>query len=869
MAFDYSGIHSTISGEIWAWGLPENRGKTIEYELRIGLFKGKFVPGVSRDDFFAIMDNLTEEHPLTRQAPSRETVEYYGDGTRRITRNGVVELIKKKSISKSVAYQTDFSVGEWTVRQSLSEETRLRGDIPAGSVPEVVKDRNSTSFVFPTYRIDMRETLPSGPYEVEIEFADNAWSVAEKNVHTFLTPLSHILEMITDRRIAISMTDKFRAMNNYHRVFGKRDQKSIFFPIKKPVSLRRSNLKSITTEPFCILPKIDGVRYFLYFAYGEIYAVNYNTFMLVEKFDFPSSWNGRILDGEFYQGSFYAFDCIFENGNTDKGSASYADRHRVILDTAAGYRGVSPVPYYENLLEGLVEISTRSPYELDGVIFTPVNKGYNIVNYKFKPIELLTIDFKTRKTEERTYELYSGDARTREMVLFKGTRTIPFSGKVEVSEEDEELIMGEEAVFEFKWNGSTFYPYRRRYDKLFPNDITVAVNIWEEIHDPVEIKELVMSLSKTPELPKEVDLNLIVTGLGGKPKIEVEVEEEFNFDKLVWDQKEIIKTMILNGRSVIINRDGTITWDDDDGNLRTTFWKDYMKGEEALEEKEAEAVPVVMIPGFEKIIERVTEKYEKVVIDGETFDMKRFRGETAIFDATLYAAIPSFREKSKSERDALSERLKRAFGNEYQIFLYKLTPEMRRKVSQVFSQIREVVEKTENKDVIKLKKPTKTPLGSILKKSISEPQLTVLEILFSMVSREELDDIVTRSQIVRDIPRMIRDRVYQIFRKIPDCIPEVQIKFVQKKIFKEVRSIILKILNNERGEMLSMGEFLMDRLRASFLLVSSEGIKMLGERSVESIYVMYGDDTNDVGVVGQLRQKVFTPMLASSLKVEF
>ena len=868
MAFDYSGIHSTINGELWTWGLPENRGKNIEYELRIGLFKGKFIPGVNRDQFYMIMDNLTEKYPQNRQAPSRETVEYFGDGARRLTRNGVVELMQKKSISKSRTYQSDFSVGEWTIRQSLAEETRI-SSLSSDAIPEVVKDRISTSFVFPTYRIDMRETLPTGPYEVEIEFAPNAWEASGRNFQTFLTPLSTILTMITSIRVAISMTDKFRAMSNYHWVFGKRDQKSIFFPIKKPVSLRRANLKSIVSEEMVILPKIDGVRYFLYFGYGEVYAVNYNTFMLIEKYNFPTSWNGRILDGEFYQGSFYAFDCVFSSSNSEMVSLPYDKRYEVIRDTAAGYRGVIPTPYHRDLLQGLVNISTRSEYELDGIVFTPLKKGYDAVNYKFKPVELLTIDFKTRKVGDRTYELYSGDVRSREMVLFRGTQEIPFEGRVQVDQEGEELILGEEAVFEFKWNGSAFYPYRRRYDKLFPNDISVAVNIWEEIHDPVEIKELVKSLSKTGELPREIDLGLVITGLGGRPEIEVEVEKEFDFEDLKWGATELLKTMDLNGRSVILNRDGTITWDDDEGNVRVTFWKDYMKGEETIEE-EAPAVAVpVMIPGFEKIIERVSEKYEKVVIDGETYDMKRFQGETAIFDATLYAAVPNFREKSKSERDALSDRLKRAFGAEYQVFLYKLTPDLRRKISQVFGQIYEVVKNTESDRVLSMKRGVNSQLGGILRHTITEPRLTILEILCSMVSLEEVEGVITRSQIVRNIPQMIKDLLKKTFKQIPDCIPESQVKFVQKKIIREVRNIILKSLNDERGEILSIGEFLMDRLQTSFLLVSSEGIKILGSEKRDSIYVMYGDDTNDVGVVGRLERKVFTPLLASSLKVEF
>lgn len=867
MSFDYSGVQSVIANEMWSWKQPSNKGKVIEYELRIGTYKNKFIPGVTRNEYYRIMNYFSHNFPLNKEVPSRETVEYFGEGVRRVTReNGTLDMIRKKPLTGATpSYGSDFGLGEWTIRQSLAEEIKI-SSIPENAIPQLVKERLSTSFIFPLYRLDMRETLPLGPYEVEIEYFENSWEKTERDVSVFLEPLSTVLSLLTSSRVALSTQDKLRVMNSYHWNWGMRDQRAVHFPIKKPINLRRSTLDKIKDGAMAVLPKIDGVRYFLYFGPTAVYAINYTNFMIYEKKSFPEM-RGRILDGEIYKGLFYAFDAVFDKEQVSVTNLSFKERYRVIEKTAREFARVVPVPYHTNLLQGLVEISTDSRYDLDGIIFTPLAEKYTGTNYKFKPIELLTIDFLTQKIEERTYRLLSGNARERRSETFKGTSAIPFEGTIKVDEEGEEIIEGQEAVFEFKWNGLTFYPYRQRYDKLFPNDINVAKEIWEEIHEPVLIKDLVMSLSKTPNMPSEIDLNLIITGLGGRPEIPIVIEEkkeeEFDFDKLKWEKDEIIKRINLMGRSVIVNKDGSIVWDDDDGELRVTFWRDYISGNYPLEKEEK--IPEFSLPGFSGSAEKVFEKFEKVEIEGKTYDLKRFKGDYAIIDAILYIGLPSFREKSKKERGEFVSRLKKSFDREYRLFFHKISPEVSKKFSDVFGQVYHTLEK-DPAEVIKVERVS-LGLAKVLKKIIDDPARSILEMMSKLVPLEKLESIIVSAKTPKDITMMVRKEVRKVFASIPGCVPEEKEKYLEKKIVEMTKKVLYQIMEREDVGDISVGEFLLTKLQISLLTVQSSGMEMVGESKYPA-YVTYGDETDNVGVVGEVRQKVFYPVLASSLNVD-
>lgn len=170
----------------------------------------------------------------------------------------------------------------------------------------------------------------------------------------------------------------------------------------------------------------------------------------------------------------------------------------------------SNVKFYA-VMQKMVDEEPLLPYKTDGIIFTPHIHPYNTLtqtiplykrdlnNYvdicKWKPVEELTIDFKIRwralSQGTRTLDLYSYEGKNRD-TLFKGNIKYPYTFTVDLSDTRNSnlLNLSSEQIIEFAWDKNTFYYVRIREDKTKPNRIDIANDVWDDIHNPIDIKTL-------------------------------------------------------------------------------------------------------------------------------------------------------------------------------------------------------------------------------------------------------------------------------------------------------------------------------------------------------------------------------------------
>lgn len=150
------------------------------------------------------------------------------------------------------------------------------------------------------------------------------------------------------------------------------------------------------------------------------------------------------------------------------------------------------------------------PFMTDGLIFTPDNYRYDTsVNsmrirdrklnrqpdvLKWKPPNQLTIDFAIRhilSANGNYIELLSSEENM--LVPFNGIR---FNPQTDILIDDQLRNAPNETVFEFRWDTENvdageesrgkFVVVRPRYDKPFPNRLEVALDVWEDIHSPID-----------------------------------------------------------------------------------------------------------------------------------------------------------------------------------------------------------------------------------------------------------------------------------------------------------------------------------------------------------------------------------------------
>lgn len=270
--------------------------------------------------------------------------------------------------------------------------------------------------------------------------------------------------------------------------------KYLFNPVNKPVNLKLEHLENI--DNLVITDKADGERKLLFFTQSGIYAV-YPPRDIIKISNKPiPGFSNTLLDGELVKSSdgcspdsllFLGFDLLFYRGE-DRRDISFTDRINklpkltvesdIIIEPKKFY---SAGNFYSNVNTLLNKISEKSEkrYGNDGIIINQKNGVYLTPVYKWKPVDLLTIDFYVRKVDKNIYELLvkSGSGLER----FIGTDEHRFSGFLAT---DEPLNTGQ--IVEMAWDGETFKLKRIRDDRDQPNNKSTSISIWNDIMRPIE-----------------------------------------------------------------------------------------------------------------------------------------------------------------------------------------------------------------------------------------------------------------------------------------------------------------------------------------------------------------------------------------------
>ena len=313
-------------------------------------------------------------------------------------------------------------------------------------------------------------------------------------------------------------------------------------------NLRVEDLLRETYLGYAATPKADGYRYFMVILPQAILLIqppnNYK--VLYEGREIPKEWVGFVLDGELVERENWRpenlsqtfmdgvdnYYCIFDViGFPTSSSFSPEDSQSVVRrinrlksffeeirrQTALGlfrwsknFNAIHFQPGYSTrintpVMKTFIEIKPyedalstcwhaadsfsevllpRLRYKDDGIIFTPINQTYQglnqVMSLKWKPTELLTIDFQYQDGKLLV-------RRDREEVSFTGTALFPLE-KIVIDNPDG-IRLSNGRIYEFVYTPSTgvFKVTRPRFDKVFPNSIRTAVQVWNDCHRPVSM----------------------------------------------------------------------------------------------------------------------------------------------------------------------------------------------------------------------------------------------------------------------------------------------------------------------------------------------------------------------------------------------
>lgn len=425
-----------------------------EFEVRFGTFTKTFTPGVSKEQFDRIFIFLDSNKKYYNHSIHPQKIEYFGD-VRKITEKDKT-IINKKSKSK----ENTLDIKDWSIRVSLSDEKDI-GSLPSKN-PDFVKDRvrhsfinnkSKTRFDLDIYKNEDNTNL----YTLELECLEGC-TLENINNDIYLT-----LQLLQESKKPLSKKQMDEILKYYHNV-----TKSRKFVGVQPETLSIEKFKK--KEKYAITKKLDGKRYLLLFYKGFVYSISSKLQIKWVGYSYKNNkYDGVVLDTEYFKGFYHIFDVVHQDiadlysritfaEEIIKNTKALDDSKPLVIKSLIFTSNTSEL--YKAFIKETKNLDTRLN---DGVILVKQETTYkNSCPLKWKPLDMITIDFQIKKKPDYTFELYVSSKS--DLELFSST----------IVTKEQYKFYEDDSIIEFSFVDSKWIPLKYRFDKLKPNYITIA-----------------------------------------------------------------------------------------------------------------------------------------------------------------------------------------------------------------------------------------------------------------------------------------------------------------------------------------------------------------------------------------------------------
>ena len=179
------------------------------------------------------------------------------------------------------------------------------------------------------------------------------------------------------------------------------------------IPLDQKSFQSILKN-HAVTEKADGKRYFLYIDDdGKCYQIAKSKEVI--EVDVTHTMKNTLLDCEYIESlhKYMVFDMLIHN-NKDISSKPLTERvkdiskYNLTTKTITIQEKKQHIPTEKITIFDLAKkiYKKKYPYELDGLIYTPVDKGYFSSVYKWKPSNMNTVDFLFRQSPSNTDQYF-------------------------------------------------------------------------------------------------------------------------------------------------------------------------------------------------------------------------------------------------------------------------------------------------------------------------------------------------------------------------------------------------------------------------------------------------------------------------------
>lgn len=511
--------------------LPPPQGTTLEIEARFGKIENqKFVNSVSLNKFVRVRQfMLANGEPIVEVSKD----EFYGN----VRYTTITTATNKVSYALIKEKKGSFDFPEYGVRIGVALETQVTKK-PVG-LSTLVRDKERTSFLSSSglTRIDFTQVAsykanqkePDMKYEIEVEIIG---VLSDESIAEFNEMINNILLFIQDTQYLYT-THEYSLVTGAVNTLSSPDKAPKLDEMNHTVLVHSRNLKiedivpggllSYDSENYTVTVKAEGIRKWLYISDSAAYLVMppYDVNKIVLKKDMAqlSDYANSLFEGELirdknsetYVGAiFLVYDCLaFKSSNIMR--LPHKERLQNIDPIVNAFAAITDYNVQKKIFYPFSKIeefyklckfilSERYPYTTDGLIFTPYTTGYDssvqlkplserrLTAYpdtcKWKPWNKLTIDFVVVSVQG-SHRLFSNKSHSADLVEFIGSVDFPFNSATDLITKGLETVP-QRGIAEFQpVIGHKLELLQIRTDKFKPNNIDIAVDVWNDINRPL------------------------------------------------------------------------------------------------------------------------------------------------------------------------------------------------------------------------------------------------------------------------------------------------------------------------------------------------------------------------------------------------
>jgi SAM-dependent methyltransferase len=263
--------------------------------------------------------------------------------------------------------------------------------------------------------------------------------------------------------------------------------KSNKFIGNQPKTLEYENMHFLSND-YLVCDKADGERVFLiYTKYNGNFLLN-TKIQVISRYMSSNNYGISLIDGEYINGKFLAFDCLFFNSN-DCRNENLIKRLEYLQQLKLDVKKFTEI-------QKCKEIMNKSyDYNLDGLIFTPKYENYSGNIMKWKP--------------QHTIDVYVDENNILMAYSSKDRKNIPlttFFKPTNVVKTLNTLPLEKNSITELLYDiqDNIWKPIAIRHDKTRPNAILTVISIIKAITENITLDDILKFLLSPYNTPGKI-----------------------------------------------------------------------------------------------------------------------------------------------------------------------------------------------------------------------------------------------------------------------------------------------------------------------------------------------------------------------------